>query len=67
MTVRRLSVSREPDDPIAKVRISLGKPKDSDDFYLVFRGEPEEVVNLLKDALFAAEHLLPAGHYIDKR
>lgn len=65
--VRRISISREPNDPIAAARVSLGRPKASEDFYIVFRGEPEEVIKLLKEALTVAEHTLPRGHYVDKR
>lgn len=65
--MRRISIIREPDDRLDKTRISLGEPKDNVGFYVVFRGEPEDVVSLLKEALKVAEVALPAGHYTDKR
>jgi hypothetical protein len=62
-----VSIIREPDDRIAQVRISLGRPKGVRDFYIVFRGDPQEAVELLSEALRVAEKALPAGMYIDKR
>lgn len=63
-----VSIIREPDDNIAETRISLGNPREMpDDFYIVFRGNPEKVVNLLRKALAVAEVALPAGHYKDTR
>lgn len=58
---------REPDDPIAETRISLGRPIGSDDFYLVFRGDPEKVVDLLQNSLDVARTALPEGMYDDQR
>ena len=58
---------REPDDEIAEVRISLGTPRGQDAFYLVFRGEPEKVVELLKQAHAVAAVALPNGTYQDMR
>jgi hypothetical protein len=63
----KISIIREPDDPIAEVRISLGSPKGAKDFYLVFRGDPEKVVELLKTAHIVARAALPEGMYEDKR
>lgn len=63
MTV--VSVIREPDDPIAAVRISLGRPRGLKDYYIVFRGDPDKVLDLMREALTAAEQLLPAGKYQD--
>lgn len=63
----RASIIREPDDSLAEVRISLGKPPGVDDFYLVFRGDPIKVVNLLATALEVAMEELPKGNYQDKR
>lgn len=63
----KVSLIREPDDPIAEVRISLGSPIGSDDFYLVFRGDPEKVVDLLQKALAVARTALPEGMYDDQR
>lgn len=61
------SVIRESDDRIAKVRISLGRPPDTDDFYLVFRGDPKDVILLLEDALRETKDLLLDGLYEDRR
>jgi hypothetical protein len=61
------SIIREEMDGIAKTRISLGQPVGTDDFYLVFRGEPEDIVKLLKVAHDVAKHALPQGIYQDKR
>lgn len=63
----KVSLIREPDDPIAEVRISLGSPIESDDFYLVFRGDPEKVVDLLQKALAVVRTALPEGIYDDQR
>jgi len=62
-----VSIIREPDDPIADARISLGNPRGFDDFYIVFRGDPEKVVKLLEKALRVAKIALPNGAYQDKR
>lgn len=62
-----VSITREPDDPIAETRISLGNPRGLKDFYIVFRGDPEKVVELLETALTVAKHALPEGLYTDKR
>lgn len=65
--MKQVAISREPDDPIAEVRISLGSPRGSEDFYIVFRGDPEKVVKLLEEALLIAKVALPAEKYEDKR
>ncbi len=63
-----VSITREPDDPIAETRISLGNPREfPSDFYIVFRGEPEAVVHLLRKALAVAEKALPKSAYSDNR
>jgi hypothetical protein len=63
----QVSITREPDDPIADVRVSLGSPRGMRDFYIVFRGDPEKVVELLDNAAQVARHALPEGLYTDKR
>jgi hypothetical protein len=63
----KVSIIREPDDLIAETRISLGSPRGTKDFYLVFRGDPEKVVDLLESALDVAREKLPAGKYDDHR
>lgn len=62
-----VSITREPDDRIAETRISLGNPRGSRDFYIVFRGDPEKVIDLMEKALEVAKHALPNGIYTDKR
>lgn len=62
-----VAITREPDDQIAETRISLGNPKGMNDFYIVFRGDPEKVVELLGKAHEVAKHALPRGLYTDKR
>lgn len=61
------SIIREPDDGIAKTRISLGQPPDFDGGYIVFRGDPADVVLLLEAATEMARRRLPKGRYADKR
>ena len=62
-----VSITREPDDRLAESRVSLGQVKGSGDFYIVFRGDPEKVVELLKNAYEVAQHALPRALYTDKR
>jgi hypothetical protein len=63
----KVSITREPDSRGIDARVSLGKPTGMDGFYIVFRGEPDKVIQLLSDALIVAEHSLPRGQYIDER
>jgi hypothetical protein len=63
----KVSIIREPDDLLADVRISLGSPRGLDDFYLVFRGDPKKVIELLEKALLVAKEALPAEMYEDHR
>jgi len=60
------SIIREPADRMADVRISLGKKSDLG-AYLVFRGDPEEVVKLLEESLLEARRTIPRGDYTDHR
>lgn len=63
-----VSIIREPDDQLAKVRISLGRTRGAPDgVYLVFRGDPAAVVELLELAADLARQELPDGRYQDKR
>lgn len=64
-----VSVIREANDPLVETRISIGKAVvgDVDGVYLVFRGTPENTVQLLREALAIAEVALPAGKYKDMR
>lgn len=66
MSAEPIQITREPDDRLADVRVSLGRKKGLG-VYLVFRGDPAETVRLLKAAAALAEQALPAGHYEDKR
>lgn len=61
------SIIREPDDGIAKTRISLGQPKDFNGAYMVFRGDPRDIIELLEKSLSEARRTLLRGMYTDKR
>ena len=61
------SIIREPDDGIAKTRVSLGEPRGFAGAYIVFRGEPEDVIKLLEESLSEARMRLLKGDYDDKR
>lgn len=61
------SIIREPDDGIAKTRISLGEPKDFEGAYMVFRGEPRDIIKLLEKSLQEARRTLLRGMYEDRR
>lgn len=63
--IARISVTREPDDPEA-LRASIGGREDVG-YYLVFRGDPEEVLDMLRAVLPAAEAMLPVGNYKGQR
>jgi hypothetical protein len=63
----KIAIIREADDSLAQARISLGQPIESDDFYIVFRGHPDKVINLLEHALAAAKLALPRENYEDRR
>lgn len=70
----RLKMSRENDDflysegnePVKVLRASIGG-NDHMGYYLVFRGEPEEIVNMLEMMAQAAKQQLPRDRYKDKR
>lgn len=61
------SIIREPDDGIAKARISLGQPRDFEGAYMVFRGDPRDIIDLLEKSLSEARRTLLRGMYEDKR
>lgn len=63
----KVSIIREENDLIADVRISLGTPKGMSDFYLVFRGDPQKVIELLDRAHKVAKEALMTGQYEDHR
>ena len=60
------SITREPKDRLADVRISLGSVRKLG-AYIVFRGEPEEVIELLEKTLQEAREAVLTGKYEDKR
>lgn len=63
------SISREPDDRLASVRISLGrtKPQHGEGAYIVFRGEPLDAVDLLDLAAAQLRSAIRNGTIDDKR
>lgn len=63
--VFRFKVIREPDDPLADTRISLGSIDGH--AYIVFRGNPHDVIELLEGASVVAAKMLPEGNYEDRR
>jgi hypothetical protein len=60
-------VTREPDDKLAETRVSIGSLPDEQGAYLVFRGDPDKVVDILEQALDTAKGRLPQGAYKDTR
>jgi hypothetical protein len=66
MKVERVSITREPDDKLADVRVSLGRKKGAG-VYIVFRGDPAATVELLERATTVARVALRAGEYADTR
>lgn len=65
-------ITREPkESALADTVISLGSVRALTGVltgvYLVFRGEPENVIEVLEEALNEAREALPAGQYTDKR
>jgi hypothetical protein len=70
LNVKEVSIIREPDDRLATVRVSLGSASlrlGEDGIYLVFRGDPAAVVELLETAAELARQKLPNGRYQDRR
>jgi hypothetical protein len=64
--IRNWAITREPDDNLADVRISLGLKRNMG-AYMVFRGDPEETIHLLEESLLEARRTLLRGKYTDKR
>lgn len=70
----RIVVTREDDNVVIlpsgktlpKVEASIGG-NDEIGYYLVFRGDPEKVTEMLDMMTQAAKQMLPAGRYNDKR
>lgn len=60
------SIIREPDDKLASARICLGHAPGVGS-YIVFRGDVNAALALLRESLTVAEAALPAGEYNDKR
>ena len=64
---RGVLVRRLPDDPDRVLRISIGCPEwDSQQAYLVFRGESSRVYDLLRKALKAMQSTLPELQAVDR-
>lgn len=63
------SILREPDDEMAKARVSLGSVDmgNAEGAYMVFRGSPEEVIRLLEESVLEARRKLLRGIYEDRR
>jgi hypothetical protein len=61
------SIIREPDDKLAETRISIGSAPRGQGIYIVFRGDPDKVLDVLETALSKAREELPRGNYQDKR
>lgn len=59
-------ITREPDDKLAEVRVSIGGSKTLG-YYLTFRGDPKDVIRVLETMTAVAKVALPAGKYADKR
>lgn len=53
-------VTREAEDPLAlRASIGGGKTAGPGRYYLVYRGDPDEVLTMLRDVLAEAERVLP--------
>lgn len=61
------SIIREPNDKLAETRVSIGALPNDEGAYLVFRGEPDNVIHTLEITLEKAKEDLPKGRYQDKR
>jgi hypothetical protein len=61
----RRVIIREPDDPLT-LRASIGGNEEHG-YYLVFRGDPEKVLTMLKEVVDEAGQRLPKRDYADKR
>lgn len=60
-----ISIIRQPDDAVSETYINLGVPHGYDGFYLVFKGDPEKAVRLLRKAASIAEFAIPQKMYTD--
>lgn len=45
--------------------VSIERDRDIDVIYVVFCGDPEKTVDLIKTAFDTAKEALPAGEYVD--
>lgn len=59
MALRKVVIGRLPDDPLA-LRASIGG-REAIGYYLQYRGDPAEVLAMLRAVLVEAERVLP-GH-----
>lgn len=66
MSRDRVVVTREPDDPLAEVRVSLGEARGVG-MYVVFRGEPDAAARLMRRGAEELERALGDGTLTDKR
>lgn len=66
MSAATFAIIREPDDKLADVRISLGEKRGMG-AYLVFRGDPADVVALLRQSSGAMAEAIERGRYSDRR
>lgn len=60
------SIIREGDDNLVDTRVSLGYKKPLGG-YIVFRGDPEIVRELLEESLKKFDHICNGGKYTDRR
>ena len=60
------ALSREPDDISGILRASIGG-NETVGYYLVFRGDPDKIVQMLKDVTINTIDALSIGNYADKR
>lgn len=68
------TVIREADDVLAKTRVSIGSvdlhnehDETQEGAYLVFRGDPKEIIRILEESVSEARRTLLGGGYLDKR
>lgn len=47
--MKTFKIVHEPKDPLVECRASIGGGKSIDGYYLTYRGNPEEVLEMLKE------------------
>lgn len=60
------AISREPQDPIGVLRASIGGTPVVG-FYLVFRGDPADVLKMLEAVTEEARRVFETGDFADER